>query len=808
MFAKRPVPTPEPQQFSDSLMTARAYDPNSHVFLCDDKHLFFGFLCMTLSGLDNGLDDRLNGLLNQDWPDDALMQCGLVLSPDLMQTIEQLLALQGHVDSAFAAMLDQNIRQLRAGVHQPMTNDQKLRRGILWMTVKVPLRHLSPSDEEMLRVKRLRQTFAGGIETAGLASVPMSQNDWLRLSMILVNHPEQGRWALSQIAAEPEHALNEQVFDPDTPLEVHPDHLVLGTGQKQRFVKVLVAKQLPPFAALGLAFNYMGDSQNGHRGIKCYAQIHVLLHFPPVRQLQTSLNNRQRIAIQQASSPITRFEPRLMERKKDFDLLFGALNQGDAPLKLTFTLVLYCDSQKEADMLSSNASSYYRELGFMLYEDVYFMLPMFLNTLPGNAQKATQTLALHEKTVATRHAVSLLPLFDDWSGHQEVLLNLVSRRGQLMNLSMFESNSNYNAIIAATSGAGKTVLVNEIISNVLIRGGQCWTLDIGEGYKKLCQHFDGLFLDFDQGSTIGMNPFALVHDYEEEGDILLALIIAMVSPREPLTPYQEASLREQIRELWEQETTGSTIDGLQERLRQHPDERITDLAVQLSAFTSKGEYGRFFCGDNTLDINQSFTVLELRHLDSRKHLQRVVILELIYLIQQIMYFGDVNRRKLVVIDEAWNLMRDTQGAALFIEHGFRRFRRFNGSNLMAAQRIEDFYETPAGKAALDNSATQFLLKQEVATINELEKQQRLPLSPEGYKLLRSVHTVEGKYSEALVLTGQGSGIGRLILNPFKKLLYSSHPEDEGAIRAYRAQGLSLSDAILHVLKDRNQLSAF
>ena len=391
-----------------------------------------------------------------------------------------------------------------------------------------------------------------------------------------------------------------------------------------------------------------------------------------------------------------------------------------------------------------------------------------------------------------------------------MLLNLVSRRGQLMNLSMFESNSNYNAIIAATSGAGKTVLVNEIISNVLIRGGQCWTLDIGEGYKKLCQHFDGLFLDFGQAShqksTIGMNPFALVHDYEEEGYILLALIIAMVSPREPLTPYQEASLREQIRELWEQEGTGSNIDGLQERLQQHPNERITDLAVQLSAVTSKGEYGRFFSGENTLDINQSFTVLELRHLDSRKHLQRVVILELIYLIQQIMYFGDVNRRKLVVIDEAWNLMRDTQGAALFIEHGFRRFRRFNGSNLMAAQRIEDFYETPAGKATLDNSATQFLLKQEIATINELERQQRLPLSPEGYKLLRSVHTVESKYSEALVLTGQGSGIGRLILNPFKKLLYSSHPEDEGAIRTYRALGFSLSDAIVQVLNDRKTVT--
>ena len=803
MFASSNSTVPVEPQYTDSLLTTRAYDPESQVFLCDDKYLFFGFLSLPLSGLDNGLDNRLNGLLNQDWPDDTLLQCGLISSPDVMNIIHQLMLSKDRAEPRFKAMLKQNIQQILAGVHEPVTNEQMLRHGILWFTIKVPTRELSPNEDELLQIKRLKSSFQGGIETAGLLFTPMTQHDWLRLNMILVNHHEHGDWATGGVHVDSGRPLNCQVFDPDTPLHVLPDQLELGIRHKARAIKVLVAKKLPAYVPLSQAFNYLGDSENGHRGIKCYAHIHVLLHFPAINQLQSSLGNRQRIAIQQASSPITRFEPKLMERKKDFDVLFEALNKGDAPLKLTFSLVLYCNSTKEASRLSSNASSYFRELGFMLYEDVYFMLPMFLNTLPGNAQKATQTIAMHEKTLATRHAVPLLPLFDDWSGHQEALLNMVSRRGQLMNLSLFESNSNYNAIIAATSGAGKTVLVNEMISNILIRGGQCWALDIGEGYKKLCQHFDGLFLDFDQNSQIGMNPFALVHDYEEEGDILLALIIAMVSPREPLTPYQEASLREQIRELWEQETTNSSIDRLQERLRQHPDERITDLAVQLSAFTSKGEYGRFFCGENTLDINQSFTVLELRHLDSRKHLQRVVILELIYLIQQIMYFGDVSRRKLVVIDEAWNLMRDTQGAALFIEHGFRRFRRFNGANLMAAQRIEDFYETPAGRAAMDNSATQFLLKQQLATINELEKQQRLPLSPEGYKLLKTVHTVEGKYSEALVLTEQGSGIGRLILNPFKKLLYSSHPEDEGAIRAYRSRGLSLSDAIMQVLKDRN-----
>ena len=508
MFTQRTNPIPEAREFSDHLLTTCAFQSDESLFLCDDQHLFFGFLCMTLNGLDNGLDDRLNGLLNQDWPDNTLVQCGLILSPDLQKTINQLMLLKDRASSEFKAMLKQNIQQLQSGIHQPLDQGHKLRRGILWITVKIALHQRSPSDDEMMIASRLKQTFSGGMETAGLAAMPMDQHEWLRLNMILVNHPEQGRWALSKVVADPERSLNEQVFDPDSCLEVHPDHLVIGVGDKQRFVKVLVAKQLPQFAALGSAFSFMGDSQSGHRGIKCYAQIHALLRFPRCQQLQASLNSRQRIAIQQSSSPITCFEPRLLERKKDFDVLSDALNKGDAPLHLSFALVLYCDSQKEANTLSSNACSYFRELGFMLYEDVYFMLPMFLNTLPGNAQKATQTLAMHEKTLATRHAVPLLPLFDDWPGHQEVLLNLVSRRGQLINLSLFESNSNYNGIIAATSGAGKTVLVNEIISNILIRGGQCWALDIGEGYKKLCHHFDGLFLDFDQHSQLGMNPFA------------------------------------------------------------------------------------------------------------------------------------------------------------------------------------------------------------------------------------------------------------------------------------------------------------
>ena len=126
MFSSSKPSAPVEPEFTDSLLVTRAYDPESQIFLCDDKHLFFGFLSLPLSGLDSGLDDRLNGLLNQDWPDDTLFQCGLISSPDVMNTIHQLMLAKDRADPRFKAMLKQNIQQLQAGVHQPITNEQML----------------------------------------------------------------------------------------------------------------------------------------------------------------------------------------------------------------------------------------------------------------------------------------------------------------------------------------------------------------------------------------------------------------------------------------------------------------------------------------------------------------------------------------------------------------------------------------------------------------------------------------------------------------------------------------------------------
>ena len=90
--------------------------------------------------------------------------------------------------------------------------------------------------------------------------------------------------------------------------------------------------------------------------------------------------------------------------------------------------------------------------------------------------------------------------------------------------------------------------------------------------------------------------------------------------------------------------TALTPDLLADSLNASPDQRIRDLGTQLFPFTSGGEYGRFFAGGNSMAFSGRLTVLELEELKGRKHLQQVVLLQLIYQIQQDMYLGERDRQ--------------------------------------------------------------------------------------------------------------------------------------------------------------------
>ena len=174
-----------------------------------------------------------------------------------------------------------------------------------------------------------------------------------------------------------------------------------------------------------------------------------------------------------------------------------------------------------------------------------------------------------------------------------------------------------------------------------------------------------------------------------------------------------------------------------------------------------------------------------------------------YRITREMYFSR-ERKKIVIIDEAWDLL--SGGAtAEFIEAGYRRARKYRGAFMSATQGVDDYYRNPAARAALENSDWMFLLRQKAESIEMLDKLGQLAMDDGMKRLLQSLRTEHGAYSEIFVHSPAGNGIGRLIVDPHSLLLFSSRAEDFNAVAEKRAAGLSIAEAIDAVLRDRGVL---
>ena len=125
----------------------------------------------------------------------------------------------------------------------------------------------------------------------------------------------------------------------------------------------------------------------------------------------------------------------------------------------------------------------------------------------------------------------------------------------------------------------------------------------------------------------------------------------------------------------------------------HTDKQVRDMGTQLYDFTSKGRYGDYFNRGNNIHFDNRFCVLELKSLGQKPHLQQVVLLMMMFQISEEMFRGDKFEKKLLFIDEVWAQLT-AESVARFIEDGYRRFRKFNGSIVIITQSMLDIFNNP------------------------------------------------------------------------------------------------------------------
>lgn len=360
------------------------------------------------------------------------------------------------------------------------------------------------------------------------------------------------------------------------------------------------------------------------------------------------------------------------------------------------------------------------------------------------------------------------------------------------------SLENGNSVVFAKSGAGKSFAVKLEILRSLMMGTEVFVLDPENEYQRMAEAVGGAYVKLSLGSTTRLNPFDLpqVVDTEEADNALRSNLITLhgllrlmmggaqvqmlggqgqMAPA--LSPVEEADLDAALIETYAKAGitndplthTGipPTISDLYDTLL-HMGGTGPQLAQRLRKYTT-GTFAGIFSQQSNTDINNPFAVFNIRDLeDELRPVAMYIVLNFIWNKTK----AD-QRRRILVIDEAWQFMK-YEDSASFIFSLAKRARKYNLGITTISQDVEDFIGSRMGRAIVANASMQLLLKQSPSAIDMLADV--FKLTSEEKKRLSQFPVGQG-----LFFAGQSHVHIQIMPSPTETNLITTNPEQVKAI---------------------------
>ncbi|NGZ66618.1 type IV secretion system protein TraC [Vibrio aestuarianus subsp. cardii] len=791
-----------------------AYDQDSNLFICDDKMVAFSFVCQPAAGWDMQLLSTIQLMLSQDaYPVNSLMSFTLFASPDVRS---QLLASDQMRHKCRNALMreshDAALGFMWSGTQKPIEVVQgtQVRNFQLIVTLKMPIASIDITSDDVEKAVSLQRTMEQRLEKAYLSPVKMDSAMLVNIMHTMLHWQPDAEWRNTKaLPVETDRTLNEQFLQYDTNVRKQRHGVKLGTDDKPTFVRMLTAQRFPRKARAGQAFKWFGDPFDGLGCVTQNFMITVNIQFPNNSAVKSKLETKKNHYIKQSHSALTLFAPKIKDMKADLEVMMNALGGEARAVRLSLSAAVFGSTEQEAEDGVTALQSFMKQSEMTMVNEDSFAMPSFIQLLPFGACNDAVKMSRRYFTLPSNVILPVLPIFAEWKGTGTPMLQFISRTGQIMNIDLYDSKTNFNTLIYAESGSGKSFLTNEIIRSYLSTGNKVWAIDAGESYKKLSSSFDGTFTAFNEDNELSCNPFTMIDDTDPNAfvdalEMLAGCLIAMAFTKSSPSDLQAAEMERILTEVWKEKGQAALIDDVKAKCLADDDLRVRDMGKQLTAFTTDGQFGKYFNKPHNVQFNGNFNVLELDGLSDTPRLQAVVLFMLMVQISDSMYREfkqDRGVKRLVIIDEAWDLLGNSKAVEQFMEKGFRRFRKYGGAGIIVTQSIMDLQKSAAGKAIAENAANSLILRQKTATITHAEKEDLMSLPQAGYRLLKKVTTEAGHYSEIFFNTNAGMGIGRLIVDPMRVLMYSTRAQDNEKIDAYMKQGMMLSDAMKQVVKD-------
>lgn len=418
-------------------------------------------------------------------------------------------------------------------------------------------------------------------------------------------------------------------------------------------------------------------------------------------------------------------DPMLDTAYRDLEQLRDQLQQAEEHIfEVGLYITLYGNSKEDLDKIEGDVRGILDAKLVYTKPALFQQEQGFRSTLPLATDELMVTSKLNSSPLS-----SIFPFVSfDLTSDRGILYGINRHNASLILFDRF-SLENYNSVVFAKSGSGKSYAVKLEILRSLMFGSDVIVIDPEREYENLASATGGRTFNISLSSEHHINPFDLppVKEDEEPSDILRSNIINLVGLFRimlgGLTPEEDAIIDRAITETYAlKDITGDAdFTGVEPPLLSDFENVLSgmegseSLVIRLSKYTH-GTWAGFINQPTNIDINKQFIVFSVR--DMEDELKPVAM----YIITHFIWNAVRHelKKRLLVIDEAWWMMK-SEDTASFLYSVAKRGRKYYLGVATITQDVEDFLKSPYGRPILTNSSMQLLLKQSPTTINVLKE---------------------------------------------------------------------------------------
>lgn len=508
--------------------------------------------------------------------------------------------------------------------------------------------------------------------------------------------------------------------------------------------------------------------------------VDISLNIEPVES-QIVLNNlRKKVGQLEASNSINQEkgkvrDPQLEAQINDAEEMRDKLQVGEERFfRFGFYITVYGKDETELEQIGKKIESILGT-GLVYAKPATIQMEQgFNSTLPMGTDQLQIRRNMDTGAISTSFPFTTANLSRD-----EGILYGINRQNNGLVLFDRFSLENANMVVFAKSGAGKSFAIKLECLRSLMMGTEVIVIDPENEYQTLCDAVGGSFLHLSLASDTRINPFdiPLTIDPEEADNALRANIIMLHGLLRLMTgqmsPAEESDMDVALINAYAEK--GITNDPLTHTAQ--PPVMIDlyntlnamsgngpSLAARLRRYT-EGTFAGIFSEQSNVDLNNNFVVFNTRDLeDELRPIGMYITLNYIW-----NKVKTDKRKRMLVIDEAWQLMQ-YEDSAMFLFSIAKRARKYYLGLTTISQDVEDFLSTRLGRAVVNNSSLQLLLKQSPSSVDRIAD--TFKLTQEETKRLTQFPVGEG-----LFFAGLSHVVIKVIASPTEEQLITTNPKD-------------------------------